>query len=110
MPCKDFTFDHKRNVVAFEHLLDDFKKDVQEDDLTHLEEILSLHDLSMDPPAGAFKQFKKRSLKNYENRCLHQHVFDCTVLRKIVEHFNLEVLLTDELYLNNWVLIAKKMK
>ena len=38
-------------------MLDDFSHDTQEDDLTHLPEILQLHDLSMDPPAGMRNNF-----------------------------------------------------
>ena len=38
------------------------------------------HDLSMDTPAGTFEQFRERLMKNYENRCLHHHVFDLEVL------------------------------
>jgi hypothetical protein len=56
-------------------MLEDYECDTQEDDLTHLPEILQLHDLSMDPPAGTAEEFRQRSLNNFENRCLHHHVF-----------------------------------
>ena len=49
---------------------------LEKNDLTHLQEILELHDLNMDPGAGSFEEFKERSMNNVENRCLHQHVFD----------------------------------
>lgn len=110
VPAKEYTFDHKRKIVSFSHLLDDFKNDVKEDDLTHLDEILSLHDLSMDPPAGTFDQFQERSMKNFENRCLHQHVFDCDVLKQIANYFNMEILFANEQYFTNWMLVAKKRK
>jgi len=48
LPDKRFTFDHKRAVTTFNDLIDDFVRDIDETDLTHLDEILSLHDLSMD--------------------------------------------------------------
>ena len=63
LPRKDSNFDHKRPVTTFEHLIDDYNNNVSENDLTHLEEILSLHDLKLDPPAGTFKQFQERSLR-----------------------------------------------
>jgi len=96
LPNKDFCFDHNRPITTFSHLLSDFQNDTKEDDMTHLDEILKLHDLSMDLPAGTFEQFKARSLKNFENRALHQHVFDMVLLRQIFDYLNLNILLTHE--------------
>lgn len=113
VPAKEYTFDHNRKVVTFSHILDDYEKNVKEDDLSHLEEILELHDLRMDPPAGTFTQFKERSMNNYKNRCLHQHVFDQIVLWEIAKYFNMEILPNDKTYLSslgNWILVARKIK
>lgn len=74
-PHKEGTFDHRRPVTALSHLADDYRNDVGEGDLTHLPEILKLHDLAMDPQAGSPRQFAARSAKNADNRCLHHHVF-----------------------------------
>lgn len=91
LPCKDFTFDHNRDVTKFSHLLEDFQNDVEETDLTHLPEILKLHDLSMDIPAGNNEQFEKRSQENYINRCLHHHVFDFELLEEIFKYFEIQI-------------------
>jgi len=91
-PKRESNFDHRRKITTFTHLLDDYKKNVGEDDMTHLNEILELHDLALDPPAGTPKQFKARSLKNIENRCLHHHVFDNFTLKSVFEHFGLLVI------------------
>lgn len=96
LPNKSYCFDHNRSVTEFSHLLIDYQNHITEDDLTHLDEILELHDLKMDKPAGSFEQFKERSLKNFDNRALHQHVFDINVLEEIYSYFKLEVLLTYE--------------
>lgn len=106
LPNKEYCFDHNRPVTTFSHLESDFRNDTKEDDLTHLNEILELHDLEMDKRAGTFEQFKERSLKNFENRALHQHVFDRTVLKEIFSHFKLEVLLTHEG--KDFVILGKK--
>ncbi len=95
LPDRRFTFDHRRPVTPFEHLLDDFRKDVGEDDLTHVDEILSLHDLSMDPKAGSAEDFRARSSRNYENRCLHQHVFDHALVARMFSHFSIELAYED---------------
>lgn len=83
LPDRRYTFDHRRSVTTFQHLMDDFKAGMQEDDLSHLDEILRLHDFSMDPLCGGSEQFRERALRNFENRCLHQHVFDEQLLKEI---------------------------
>ena len=60
--------------------------------MTHLEEILSLHDLAKDPGAGDFQSFRERSKPNVENRCLHQHVFDTRLVVDMVDHMELQIL------------------
>lgn len=92
LPNKESNFDHRRPFTRFEHLLDDFNGDVGEDDLTHLDEILALHDLPMDPPAGDLEHFRQRSLKNFENRTLHHHVFDIPLIEKMLDYVGFEVL------------------
>jgi len=96
LPKKDNCFDHNRQDTTFTHLLSDFENKIQEDDLTHLDEILELHDLSMDLPAGDLQQFRERSLKNFENRALHHHVFNLTVLKEMFLYFKLDILLAYE--------------
>ena len=60
--------------------------------MTHLEEILSLHDLSRDLRAGTKSEFKERSQDNFNNRCLHHHVFDFELLEDIYKHNNVKII------------------
>jgi SAM-dependent methyltransferase len=92
LPKKESNFDHRRPVTKFEHLMDDFTRDVGENDLTHLDEILELHDLRKDPPAGDLEHFRKRSLKNFQNRALHHHVFDVPLIEEMLDHLGFEIL------------------
>src|SRR5438034_9196503 len=46
LPDKGGTFDDRRPVSAFSHLVRDLEMQTPEDDFTHLEEILTLHDLA----------------------------------------------------------------
>jgi SAM-dependent methyltransferase len=85
LPDPRRTFDHRRPVTTLAHLQADFDRHTGEDDLTHLEEILALHDLIRDVPAGMAEQFRARSLRNAENRCLHHHVFDSALQRATLE-------------------------
>lgn len=91
LPDKKFTFDHRRDLTSFGHLIDDLKGNIEETDLTHLEEILEFHDLGMDPPAGTKEQFGIRSRNNFKNRCLHHHVFDFELLEMIFKYFNIKI-------------------
>lgn len=75
VPDPRLIFDRKRPVTTFAHLTEDYERDVGEDDMTHFDEIMQLHDLSLDPAAGTPDQFRARSLENAKNRCFHQHIF-----------------------------------
>lgn len=91
LPNKDSNFDHKRPVTEFQHLLDDLSNDISEHDLTHLDEILALHDLSMDPPAGNLAEFTSRSMDNFNNRTLHHHVFDISLIEMMLDYAGFEI-------------------
>ena len=92
LPDRERTFDHRRAVTTFGHLIQDYERGTAEEDLTHLPEILECHDLAMDLPAGDFAAFRARSERNVENRCLHHHVFDPGLVRETIEWAGLELL------------------
>jgi predicted SAM-dependent methyltransferase len=95
LPDSRYTFDCKRPITKFEHLLQDFKDNTSEKDLTHLDEIISLHDLSYDDGIKSLEDFKKRSSDNFTNRCLHHHVFDMNLLEQVFKYLNLKIILKD---------------
>jgi len=92
LPNRHNNFDHRRPVTPFRHLLEDEANNIPESDLTHLAEILELHDLSRDRRAGSPAEFRARSEANFQNRCLHHHVFDVPLLREVMTHLRMEVL------------------
>ncbi len=91
LPYYRFGFDHRRQPTTVEHMIEDFRNGIDETDQTHLPEILELHDFARDRKAGAAEQFHARSLRNFENRCLHHHVFDCVNSRQLLEAAGLRV-------------------
>jgi SAM-dependent methyltransferase len=95
LPNYRHTFDHRRPPTSIQHMLADYTLGRDETDLTHLDEILNLHDLSRDPAAGSKEQFRQRSLRNFENRCLHHHVFDEQNSRQLLEAAGLTVEITE---------------
>jgi len=90
VPHRDGTFDHRRPVTTFSHLVDDFTRSTGEDDLTHVEESLDLHDPSMDPDAHGI-DLRERAGRNLEFRALHHHVFDTQLVVSAVEHAGFEL-------------------
>jgi SAM-dependent methyltransferase len=95
LPYYRNTFDHRRTPTPVAAMLDDFERNIGEDDLSHLPEILDRHDLTRDKPAGSFIEFERRSRDNFNNRCLHHHVFDETNSRDLLIAAGFEVLAVD---------------
>jgi SAM-dependent methyltransferase len=108
VPDKRYTFDQNRPITTFKHLLDDLENEVDETDMAHLEEILELHDLNRDLAAGTKEQFINRSLANHENRCLHHHVFDFELLRKIYKHNQVKIIDTSFERPNHQIILGIK--
>lgn len=92
VPNKRYTFDHDRTFTNFEHILCDFESNVQENDLTHLPEIIEKHDYEMDPACGGKENFIKRAEDNFLNRCLHHHVFDEECLKQMFAYIGVHVI------------------
>ncbi|HEY2545235.1 MAG TPA: methyltransferase domain-containing protein [Candidatus Acidoferrum sp.] len=92
LPDKRFTFDWRRPLTPLEHMVSDYESKVREDDLTHLEEILELHDLSRDPLAGTAEQFKKRCVENSVHRAMHQHTFSLESATSILKYAEFRIL------------------
>lgn len=86
VPNRLHTFDHRRPVTTFAHLEADLVANTDDSDMTHLEEILALHDLEMDRPAGSPEEFRERCLRNRDTRCMHHHVFDLALLDRSLRH------------------------
>lgn len=108
IPHKDGTFDHLRPPSTIEHLIEDYNNSIEEDDLTHLEEILSLHDLACDTGAGSFEEFKSRSLNNFANRALHHHVFTTRIALEMIDYIEMEIIYAEPIWPMHILVIAKK--
>ena len=76
LPNKINNFDRNRATTKFSHILDDFKMDISEHDLTHLDEIVAKHDYDLDSGSESMENFIKRGKNNFVYRGLHHHVFD----------------------------------
>lgn len=82
VPHREGTFDHRRAVTSVEHMEADRESGIGEDDFSHLDEVLALHDLARDPGAPSREVFEQRCRDNLASRAMHHHVFDT---RSVVE-------------------------
>jgi SAM-dependent methyltransferase len=108
LPHKDGTFDWRRPTTPLTHLIEDYKTGVGEQDLTHLPEILELHDLSKDEAAGTREQFRQRCLENHVNRAMHHHVFDTRAALAVVNEVGFKILRVDNLKPFHIIILASR--
>lgn len=109
VPHKQKTFDHKRPVTLLGHLIENYTCGTTEDDTTHIGEVLELHDLSMDPLAGSFEGFKERTLNNFQNRTVHQHVFDVDLVIDMLNYAGTQIFNVEVCRPHSIVVIGKKL-
>ncbi len=109
IPNKDGSFDHNRPVTTMTHLLHDYKNNVGPEDLTHLPEVLQMHDMEMDEDAGTIEEFTSRSKDNLINRCMHHHVFDQELAENVVKFGGFQLLHSEVRWNCHIIIIAKKL-
>ena len=107
LPRKETNFDHKRPVTTFTHLLDDFKKNVDESDLTHLDEIIKLHDYSKDDDNLKIVKKKEIFKNNINFRHMHHHIYDICLLKQIAIFFDCEIIGYGQVKKNNYIIFKK---
>ena len=108
LPHKDGTFDWQRPTTPLAHMIEDCSSGTGEDDLTHLPEILELHDLSKDEGAGTKEQFRRRCMANHLNRAMHHHVFDTLSAVHIVNHAGFKIVRVDTLNPYHIIILASR--
>ncbi len=109
VPNKEHTFDHRRPTTSFDHLVDDLEKYTAENDLSHFDEIINLHDLSIDPGGSDLEVFKKRSLNNQKNRCFHHHVFDLELLERVFNHCGIKIIFKAKFHPCHLIVMGEKV-
>jgi SAM-dependent methyltransferase len=85
------TFDHRRPVTTLEHLVADRDNATGEDDLTHLEETLALHDRSRDAEGDDQEAWARLRRENLVHRVLHHHVFTTPSLVALLAHAGIAI-------------------
>jgi SAM-dependent methyltransferase len=91
LPDMRYTYDRKRPLTTFSHIEKDFRYHIQEDDSTHFQEILDLHDLTNDGTVSSYEEHKVRTLNNLETRIVHHHTFDINLVFKMLDFCGFEI-------------------
>jgi SAM-dependent methyltransferase len=102
------TKDHMRVRTSIEHLIDDMKNDVGENDLTHLPETEKIHNFRLKHVSYEQKLFIARYLQNDKYRCIHHHVFDKKLVKEIFRYLRVKVIYIGSDILSNLVAMGKK--
>jgi SAM-dependent methyltransferase len=90
-PHMSGTFDHRRAVTPLEHMVKDFERGTGEDDLTHLDETLALHDRSRDAEPGDQAAWAAARRDNLRTRVLHHHVFTTDSLLALLDRAGIQL-------------------
>jgi len=108
LPHHARTFDHRRPVTSWDHLLADFRQQTREDDRTHIPEAIRLTDIrhwtfkTWPNWQGSFEN-------NIMHRCVHHHVFDLDLARRAVEFSGFQVKAAELVFPFHIVLLASKL-
>lgn len=102
IPDKRFIFDSNRPTTTFEHLLEDFNNDIGEDDLTHIDEILSHRP----------DQYNEREkyYNNFKYRMAHHHCFEPDLVKEMYNFCGYDVIYNFKNDPMNIVSLVKKIK
>lgn len=107
LPHKEGTFDWRRSTTPLAHMISDFERGLEEDDVTHLEEILRLHDLEKDKAAGTPEQFRQRCLQNFANRAIHHHVFSTPTAVDLIDLAGFKIIRVDNAKPYHIIILAR---
>jgi len=110
LPDKDYTFDVRRPYTSFDHLLKDYENQITENDSTHFDEVIKLHESARDPNPQTPQEFVARVKNNYAIRSVHHHVFSLDVLEKMLVHCNFKVIYKQKAAPFHLVIVGEKTR
>ena len=108
LPDSSVTFDRKRPITKLEHLIEDYNNDVQEDDDTHYNEVIDLHDMDLDKALGSRDILKERTIQNLSYRAVHHHVFNFELIKDLLSYTGFTVDFQQNFYPFHLITLATK--
>jgi len=95
VPHHDGSFDRYRPITTLDHLIEDCRADRTEDDATHIEEVIALHDLKRDPETSDRKALATRCRDNLTWRSVHHHVFSTRLFLQTLDQAGIQIVAVD---------------
>ena len=83
VPDGSRTFDRFRPITSVEHMLEDYTRGCTEEDATHFEEVIALHDVKWGFH-GNRAELEKSVRNNFNIRTIHHHVFNEQNIRELL--------------------------
>jgi SAM-dependent methyltransferase len=108
LPDKHRTFDYRRPVTTLEHLRDDYARNMGEDDMTHVEEFVTLWDYKKYPIANSVDEHRQRYRNNFQQRLVHHHVFELKSATHFAKDCGWQVLAAERSRPNHLALFLQK--
>ena len=105
LPDKHRTFDYLRPLTTLDHMRDDYVRNVGEDDMSHVDEFVTLWDYKKFPVANSIAEHRERYRNNDQDRLLHHHVFDLKSAASLVTHCGWKILAAERLRPNHIVFL-----
>ena len=81
-----------RPLTTLEHMVADFQAGTTEDDLTHVDEFIALHDSARNVAGTSGPEFEASLRDNFNTRLLHHHTFTTLSLIDLLGHAGVQVL------------------
>ncbi len=88
VPDKRYTFDHRRERTPLGHLIDDYKKEVDQTDETHISEFIEKWDEERD---GCNREQFLENVKRKPESYMHHHVWITDDVKEIFNYTNLRI-------------------
>lgn len=96
LPNKNVYWDNIRNFTSFDHIIDDYKNDIREDDKTHVNENLIVnHPYKLNPnhpDKPNMITWEEMCNNNEKYRVMHHHCFNIETCIKIHEYVGFETI------------------
>ena len=108
LPDSSVTFDRKRPITKLEHLIEDYNNNVGEDDDTHYNEVIDLHDMDLDKALGSREILKERTIQNLSYRAVHHHVFNFELIKDLLSYTGFTVEFQQNFYPFHLITLAIK--
>lgn len=100
------TFDHRRVPTTIRHMLEDYERNTDENDLTHVDEVYEASRL--DKRERSDEETRSLLLNNFNHRMMHHHVFNEVNSKELLEAIGFKVLATETQLPVHIILVAQK--